>query len=64
MFCYQCQETAQGIGCTQRGICGKSGDLANMQDLLVYVVKGISIFSTQARELGIKNKKVDQFIFI
>jgi len=41
MFCYQCQETAKGIGCTKRGVCGKSDDLANMQDLLVYVLKGI-----------------------
>jgi len=63
MFCYQCQETAKGIGCTQRGVCGKSNDLANMQDLLIYVLKGISIYSTRARELGIENEKVNQFIF-
>ncbi|GAG78479.1 unnamed protein product [marine sediment metagenome] len=52
MFCYQCQETAKGIGCTKRGVCGKSDDLANMQDLLVYLLKGISIFSVSARKLG------------
>ena len=63
MFCYQCQETAKGIGCTQRGVCGKSNDLANMQDLLIYVLKGISLYSTRARELGIENEKVNQFIF-
>jgi len=63
MFCYQCQETAKGIGCTKRGVCGKSDDLANIQDLLIYVLKGISIFSVPARKLGIENEKINQFIF-
>ena len=63
MFCYQCQETAKGIGCTKRGVCGKSDDLANMQDLLVYLSKGISIYSSRARELGVENEKINQFIF-
>lgn len=62
MFCYQCQETANGTGCTIAGICGKKDDLANMQDLLVYVVKGLGIVYTEARELGLKNSKVDEFI--
>lgn len=62
MFCYQCQETANGIGCTIAGICGKKDDLANMQDLLVYVVKGLGIVHTKARELGLKHSKVDEFI--
>lgn len=62
MFCFQCQETANGTGCTIAGICGKKDDLANMQDLLVYVVKGLGIVHTEARELGLKNSKVDEFI--
>lgn len=62
MFCYQCQETANGTGCTIAGICGKKDDLANMQDLLVYVVKGLGIVYTEARELGLKHSKVDEFI--
>ncbi|MGS2778754.1 hydroxylamine reductase [Robertmurraya sp. GLU-23] len=62
MFCYQCQETANGTGCTIAGICGKKDDLANMQDLLVYVVKGLGIVHTEARVLGLKNSKVDEFI--
>lgn len=62
MFCYQCQETANGTGCTIAGICGKKDDLANMQDLLVYVVKGLGIVHTEARELGLKHNKVDEFI--
>ncbi|WP_053362576.1 hydroxylamine reductase [Bacillus sp. FJAT-27251] len=62
MFCYQCQETANGTGCTVAGICGKKDDLANMQDLLIYVVKGIAIANTEARELGLKNDEADKFI--
>ncbi|MCK4664043.1 MAG: hydroxylamine reductase [Bacteroidales bacterium] len=63
MFCYQCQETAKGTGCTIKGVCGKSDDLANMQDLLIFVLKGISIYSTKTRELGIENSKINKFIF-
>jgi len=62
MFCYQCQETAKGSGCTIRGVCGKSADVAKVQDLLIYLVKGISVYSTGARKLGVENKKVNQFI--
>lgn len=63
MFCFQCQETAKGTGCTISGVCGKSEKVANMQDLLVYVLKGISIYSTKARELDIENDTVNKFIF-
>jgi hydroxylamine reductase len=62
MFCYQCQEAAKGKGCTVRGVCGKTDEVANLQDLLLYVLKGISIFSTKARESGLKNSKADEFI--
>lgn len=56
MFCFQCQETAGCTGCTQFGVCGKSPDLARMQDLLVYVTKGLSHVTTRLRAEG---KKVD-----
>src|SRR6056297_709959 len=62
MFCFQCQETAKGSGCTKRGVCGKEAYVANMQDLLIYVCKGISVYSTNARELEIENNKVNKFI--
>ena len=62
MFCYQCQEAANGKGCTVKGVCGKTEDLAKAQDLLIYVLKGISVYSTKARELGIVNKEVDKFV--
>ena len=42
MFCYQCQETAKGTGCEVRGVCGKTEDVANLQDLLIYTLKGVS----------------------
>lgn len=57
MFCYQCQETAKNEGCTKFGVCGKSPELANMQDLLIYVTKGLSSITTQLRA---EAKEVDK----
>lgn len=57
MFCYQCQETAGNTACTVSGVCGKKPEVAAMQDLLVYVTKGISAITTKMREGG---KKVPQ----
>lgn len=62
MFCFQCQETAKGTGCTVTGVCGKKPEVANMQDLLVYTVKGISLIYSLARKMGIENEKADKFI--
>ena len=56
MFCFQCQETAGCTGCTKFGVCGKSPELANMQDLLIYVTKGLSEVTTRLRKEG---KKID-----
>ncbi|NCC58798.1 MAG: DEAD/DEAH box helicase, partial [Synergistales bacterium] len=50
MFCFQCQECANNKGCTVRGVCGKTDDVANLQDLLIYLIKGISIYSLKAKE--------------
>ena len=52
MFCYQCQETAGCTGCTKVGVCGKKPDVAAMQDLLVYVTKGLAAVTTQLRAQG------------
>lgn len=54
MFCYQCQETAGCSGCTRVGVCGKQPDVAVMQDLLVYVTKGISAVTTTLRQEGVE----------
>ncbi|WP_187323469.1 hydroxylamine reductase [Halanaerobium hydrogeniformans] len=53
MFCYQCQETAKNEGCTVRGVCGKDADVANLQDLLIFVLKGVSVYAEKAKEEGI-----------
>lgn len=63
MFCYQCQEAAKGVGCTIAGVCGKKEDLAHLQDVLVFVLKGISIYTTQARTLGIENDEANKVVF-
>ncbi|MBW2608923.1 MAG: hydroxylamine reductase [Deltaproteobacteria bacterium] len=62
MFCFQCQETAKNTGCTIKGVCGKPEDLANLHDLLIYVLKGISIYGEKAKELGIVDKRAGLFI--
>jgi len=62
MFCFQCQETAKGTGCTVKGVCGKTDDVAQMQDLLIYVLKGISILAIEGRKVKIENEKVNRFI--
>jgi hydroxylamine reductase len=62
MFCYQCQETAGCKGCTIKGVCGKTADVANLQDLLIYTLKGIALYDLKAIDAGIKNEKVNQFI--
>lgn len=62
MFCYQCQETAKGTGCTMRGVCGKTADVSNLQDLLIYTLKGISIYALEARLAKISTQEADKFI--
>jgi len=64
MFCYQCQETAKGEGCTVKGVCGKIPEVANMQDLLIYVIKGISVYTTKAREAGLNVEKDINFFIL
>ncbi|WP_196811952.1 MULTISPECIES: hydroxylamine reductase [Bacteroidales] len=54
MFCYQCQETAQNKGCTVKGVCGKTSDVANLQDLLIFLLKGISRYTVEMRKKGIE----------
>jgi len=59
MFCYQCQEAAKGVGCQIKGVCGKQDDVANLQDLLLFVLKGISYYTLQLREQGYKENDPD-----
>lgn len=62
MFCFQCQEAAKGTGCTVRGVCGKTDDVSNLQDLLIYLLKGISYYNVIARKNGLDTKNADKFI--
>ena len=62
MFCFQCQETAKNQGCTVKGMCGKPEETADLQDLLIYVCKGISIYGEKAKELGLIDRKSGLFI--
>jgi len=62
MFCFQCQESAKNTGCTVKGVCGKSEDTANYQDLLIYALRGIAVYEEKARELGISNRENGLFV--
>lgn len=63
MFCFQCQEAAKGTGCTIRGVCGKTGEVANLQDTLLFVLKGISWYNLKLREKKLNPDKVDKVVF-
>ncbi len=62
MFCYQCQEAAGNEGCTVKGVCGKEPETANLQDLLIWVSKGISYFNVKAKEAGIQDEETGLFV--
>lgn len=62
MFCYQCQETSKNEGCTVKGVCGKTADVANMQDLLMYLCKGISYYTVRLRANGVEVPQINKFI--
>src|SRR5664279_3350935 len=68
MFCYQCQETAKDTGCEIKGICGKSEEVAKLQDLLIYTLKGISELVVKGKlnvkELGTINHEVLNSLFM
>lgn len=62
MFCYQCQEASKGVGCTLRGVCGKTDDTARLQDLLIYTLKGLAIVNQEARKHGLNSENTDSFV--
>ncbi|MBM3332210.1 hydroxylamine reductase [candidate division WOR-3 bacterium] len=61
MFCYQCEQTARGTGCTAHGVCGKDETCSTLQDLLVYATKGVSQYAHRARALGAVDREVNVF---
>jgi len=62
VFCFQCQETAGNRGCTVKGVCGKPEETADLQDLLIYVCKGISVYGEKLKEAGPVDKKAARFV--
>ncbi|HCW09293.1 MAG TPA: hydroxylamine reductase, partial [Cytophagales bacterium] len=62
MFCYQCEQTAQGKGCTTYGICGKSPEVAALQDLLIYMLRGLSQLALEGQKVGVKDEQLNVFI--
>ena len=62
MYCFQCQETAKNQGCTVRGVCGKAEETADLQDLLIYVCKGISVFGEELKKRGVVDREAGRFI--
>jgi len=61
MFCYQCEQTAKGEGCTVSGVCGKKPEVAALQDLLIYALKGLSLYAVEGRKVGVVIPEVNKF---
>jgi hydroxylamine reductase len=61
MFCYQCEQTAAGKGCSKIGVCGKEPEVAILQDLLVYALKGLSLYANEGRKVGVNDPKANLF---
>ncbi len=59
MFCYQCEQTLGGKGCVKMGVCGKDSETASLQDLLIYVAKGISMYAARLRKMGVVDRAID-----
>jgi len=62
MYCFQCQETAKNTGCTVRGVCGKPEETANLQDLLIYVLRGMAVYLENLKELDAPDRSHDDFM--
>ena len=61
MFCYQCEQTAKGEGCTKVGVCGKQPDVAALQDLLVHALRGLSLYAVEGRKVGVTSDEINRF---
>lgn len=61
MFCYQCEQTAKGEGCTKIGVCGKQPEVAALQDLLIHVLKGLSLYAVEGRKVGVNDNDINWF---
>jgi len=61
MFCYQCEQTAKGEGCTKLGVCGKEPEVAALQDLLIYALMGLSQYANEGRKVGVNDRDLNVF---
>ncbi len=61
MFCNQCEQTAQGTGCTKIGVCGKTNEVAGLQDLLTYALQGLSLVAVEGRKVGVVDQAINRF---
>jgi hydroxylamine reductase len=61
MFCYQCEQTAKGEGCTVLGVCGKQPEVAALQDVLIYSLQGLSLVAVEGRKVGVSDREVNVF---
>jgi hydroxylamine reductase len=61
MFCNQCEQTAKGVACTQIGVCGKTENVAGLQDLLTYALQGLSLVAVEGRKVGVSDNAIDRF---
>ena len=61
MFCYQCEQTAKGQGCDKIGVCGKTPDVAALQDLLIHGLKGLSLYAVEGRKVGVSENHINRF---
>jgi len=61
MFCYQCEQTSGGTGCTRMGVCGKTSDVAALQDLLTYSLKGLAVYAVEGRKVGVEDREANVF---
>lgn len=62
MFCYQCEQTPAG-GCTKFGVCGKNPDIASLQDIIIFGLKGVAAYATHAKELGLSDPEIDKIVY-
>lgn len=61
MFCYQCEQAAKGEGCTKIGVCGKQPEVATLQDLLIYSLKGLALYAVEGRKVGVNDQQTNVF---
>ena len=61
MFCYQCEQTAFGTGCTKVGVCGKAPEVAALHDLLTYALKGLALYAVEGRKVGVTDDEANVF---